>query len=168
MLFQTFPVDVFTTYFLFPLVGHAELLGLCVFSWSCKARSSTENLLFAFLSMVPEMFKCRFSPNPTHLGQHYSIHSPSVKVCAPCQWVHTQGLAMGWCVDEVCGVWGACAPLGKDYRWGIPSSSWVALLMEAAKLLVGSVLLWWVISPGCCAPSISQPFSCTDRLNILG
>lgn len=72
--------------------------------------------LFAFLSMVHEMFKCRFSPNPTHLDQHYSVHSPSVKVCAPCQWVHTQRLAMGWCVDEVCGVWGACAPLGLQVR----------------------------------------------------
>lgn len=61
------------------------------------------------------------------------------------------------------------APQLRCSQWlagRLPMMSTKGLVGWTAEWLVAS--LWWVLSPGCCSPSLSQPFNCPNHLNVVG
>lgn len=49
-----------------------------------------------------------------------------------------------------------------------PAAAFGQASWQSVKHLIESAYLGWVPSPGCCASSLSQPFSLVDHLSILG
>lgn len=62
---------------------------------------------------------------------------------------------------------GAHGPVWGIHGQGIPSSSWKGFLMEPTKKLVGHAHLRCILSPACCAPSLSLDLGHTAHLSIL-
>ena len=46
---------------------------------------------------------------------------------------------------------------GVFWRWGIPSDSWVCLLLQSVKLTIGSMAHYWILSAGCCESPLLFP-----------
>lgn len=105
---------------------------------------------------------CFFLPLPQLGWFSVCAHEPSVTACIQNLLGHAQGASHRRVGD---GFGSTCRSVGGSWRWGVLSGLWGVFLMEFVRHL-GSVAIWWVVSPDCYSPGFCQLLSCANHLSI--